>query len=75
MKWIHKNAIATIALSAFLTLTVMVVLQARVIEDQETLIHSLFSDSLELNARKVPDIQVNQAKRPKNGSGQALPAN
>jgi hypothetical protein len=65
LSWISKNAVATIAIFAFLTLSVMVVYQARVIDGQRTLIRDLTGDSLELNARKVHDVQVKLAQRRK----------
>ncbi len=58
LRWIQKNALTTIALAAYIAMTSMLVFQQRVIDSQRTLIQQLFSDSLELTARKVHDFQM-----------------
>lgn len=62
MQWVRNNTLTTIALFAFLAMSAMLVEQARIITSQQTLIRLLFSDSQELNARKVHDLQVKRLK-------------
>jgi hypothetical protein len=62
LKWVRSNALTTIALFAFLAMSAMLVEQARIINSQQTLIRLLYSDSQELNARKVHDLQVKRLK-------------
>lgn len=61
-QWIHKNLITVIALFAYVVMAAMLVAQTQVIDNQRALIKLLYSDSLELNARKVHDIQMKHAK-------------
>jgi len=51
-----------ITLFAFLTLSAMLVEQSRIINSQQALIRLLYSDSQELNARKVHDLQIKRLK-------------
>jgi hypothetical protein len=62
IQWVRSNSLTTIAIFAFLVVSAMLVEQARIINSQQTLIRLLYSDSQELNARKVHDLQ---GKRPK----------
>jgi hypothetical protein len=48
--WVSQNRLVTILLFAYLLLSGLVVEQGRIIENQRTLIHELFGDSLALNA-------------------------
>ncbi len=48
--WILKNRLVTILLVAYFLVAGIVFEQGRVIENQRTLIHQLFSDSMELYA-------------------------
>jgi hypothetical protein len=60
--WVRSNTLTAIALFAFLAMSAMLVEQARIINSQQTLIRLLYSDSQELNARKVHDLQVKRLK-------------
>jgi uncharacterized coiled-coil protein SlyX len=62
IQWVRSNTLTTIALFAFLALSAMLVEQARIINSQQTLIRLLYSDSQELNARKVHDLQAKRLK-------------
>ena len=62
LQWVQKNSLVTVTLFAYAVMAVMLVAQARIIENQRTLIRQLYSDSLELNARKMHDVQVKNAK-------------
>ena len=62
LKWTQKNALLVIALVAYVAMTAMLVEQARIIDNQRDLIRLLYSDSQELNARKVHDFQVKHPK-------------
>ena len=48
--WVLKNRLVTILLVAYFVVAGIVFEQGRVIENQRTLIHQLFSDSMELHA-------------------------
>jgi hypothetical protein len=60
--WIRKNIIAVIALFAYVAMAFMMAEQTRIIDNQRALIRLLYKDSLELNARKVHDIQMKHVK-------------
>jgi uncharacterized coiled-coil protein SlyX len=60
--WVRSNSLTVVALFAFLVLSAMLVEQARIINSQQALIRLLYSDSQELNARKVHDLQVKRLK-------------
>jgi hypothetical protein len=62
IQWVRSNSLTTIALFAFLVVSAMLVEQARIINSQQTLIRLLYSDSQELNARKVHDLQGKRQK-------------
>jgi len=62
IQWVRSNSLTTIALFAFLVVSAMLVEQARIINSQQTLIRLLYSDSQELNARKVHDLQEKHLK-------------
>ena len=62
LPWIQKNFITVIALFAYVVMAAMLVEQTQVIDNQRALIKLLYNDSLELNARKVHDIQMKHAK-------------
>jgi hypothetical protein len=62
LKWTQKNGLLVIALFAYVAMTAMLVAQARIIDSQRDLIRLLYTDSQELNARKVHDIQVKRGK-------------
>jgi len=62
IQWVRSNTLTTIALFAFLVSSAMLVEQARIINSQQTLIRLLYSDSQELNARKVHDLQAKRLK-------------
>jgi uncharacterized coiled-coil protein SlyX len=62
IQWVRSNTLTTIALFAFLVLSAMLAEQARIINSQQTLIRLLYSDSQELNARKVHDLQAKRLK-------------
>jgi hypothetical protein len=59
LKWTQKNGLLVIALFAYVA---MLFAQARIIDSQRDLIRLLYTDSQELNARKVHDIQVKRGK-------------
>jgi hypothetical protein len=58
----RNNTLTAIALFAFAITSAMLVAQARIIDSQRDLIRLLYSDSQELNARKVHDIQAKHGK-------------
>lgn len=58
MKWLHKNLVTAVALFAYLMMSLMLIAQARVIDNQRTLIRQLFSDNVELTARKLQDLKT-----------------
>jgi hypothetical protein len=60
LQWINKNVVAVVALFAYLMMTLMLLGQARIIDNQRTLIRQLFSDSQELSARKIQEIKAAQ---------------
>jgi hypothetical protein len=62
LQWTRKNALLVIALFAYVAMTAMLVEQARIIDNQRDLIRLLYSDSQELNARKVHEFQVKHPK-------------
>jgi hypothetical protein len=62
LKWTQKNGLLVIALFAYVAMTAMLVAQARIIDSQRDLIRLLYTDSQELNARKVHEIQVKRGK-------------
>jgi uncharacterized coiled-coil protein SlyX len=62
INWVRSNSLTVVALFAFLVLSAMLVEQARIINSQQALIRLLYSDSQELNARKVHDLQVKRLK-------------
>ncbi len=62
LKWVKNNALAAIALFAFVITSAMLVAQAQIITSQRELIRQLYGDSQELNARKVHDILAKHAK-------------
>jgi hypothetical protein len=64
--WIRDHAITTALLLAYTVMSLLIVEQGRIIANQRTLIHQLFSDSLELNAKKVHDLRsLNDHARPR----------
>jgi len=62
LKWVRNNTLTTIVLVAFLAMSAMLVEQARIIDSQKTLIRLLYSDSQELSARKMHDLQAKRLK-------------
>ena len=54
---IRRHSLAIILSVAFLFMSYLCFQQGRTIASQQTLIHALFQDSLELNAIKVKHIQ------------------
>ena len=60
--WIRRNFVTAIALFAYMAMAFMMVEQTRIIDNQRALIRLLYKDSLELNARKVHDIQMKRTK-------------
>lgn len=50
---IRRNAVAAILIISYLFMALLVIEQGRVIESQKTLIHTLFSDTMELSAAKM----------------------
>ncbi len=54
---IRRHSVAIVLSVAFLFMSYLCVQQGRTIASQQTLIRSLFQDSLELNAIKVKHIQ------------------
>ncbi len=55
--WFRRNTITIIALFAYFMMSLMIVMQSRIIDNQRTLIQQLFGDSLELTAIKVHQIE------------------
>lgn len=56
-RWLRVHWLAVVMLAAYLMLSLLVIEQARVIDSQRTLIHALFSDSLQLNRMQVREHQ------------------
>jgi hypothetical protein len=56
--WIREHAITTALLLAYSIMSLCIFEQGRIIENQRTLIHQLFSDSLELNAKKMQELRA-----------------
>ena len=56
LHWIRDHAITTTLLLAYTVMSLLIVEQGRIIDNQRTLIRQLFSDSLELNAKKIHDL-------------------
>lgn len=56
-KGIRRHSLTIVLSVAFLFMSYLCVQQGRTIASQQTLIHALFQDSLELNAIKVRHIQ------------------
>lgn len=54
---IRRHTVAIVLCVAFLFMSYLCIQQGRTIASQQTLIHALFQDSLELNAIKVKHIQ------------------
>lgn len=63
MRWdqLRRHAVVFVLCFAFAFMSMLCAQQARTINSQRTLIHSLFQDSLELNALKVNRIQKQHA--------------
>lgn len=59
--WITQNRLTTILLVAYLLLSGLVFEQGRIIENQRTLIHQLFGDSLALNAVRTRGLANHRA--------------
>jgi hypothetical protein len=57
LHWISEHAITTVLLLAYAVMSLLIVEQDRIIANQRTLIRQLFSDSLELNAKKMHDLR------------------
>ncbi len=59
--WITQNRLVTILFVAYLFLSGLVIEQGRIIENQRTLIHQLFGDSLALNAVRTRALNSHRA--------------
>ena len=59
--WITQNRLVTILLVAYILLSGLVIEQGRIIENQRTLIHQLFGDSLALNAVRTKGLPNHRA--------------
>lgn len=57
IRWIHRNLVAFIALTAFIAMASILVQQNQVVENQRVLIRQLCSDNAELAARKLSALQ------------------
>ncbi len=55
--YLRRHALSIVLSVAFILMSYLCVQQGRTIASQQTLIHALFQDSLELNAIKVKHIQ------------------
>jgi hypothetical protein len=60
--YFRRQAVVVVLCFAFVFMSFLCAQQARTISSQRTLIHSLFHDSLELNAIKAQNIQKRQAE-------------
>jgi hypothetical protein len=58
LHWIRDHAITTALLLAYTVMSLLIFEQGRIIDNQRTLIRQLFSDSLELNAKKMQDLRA-----------------
>lgn len=63
IRWLQRHSLLVITLFAYCAMTTMLLYQERVIDTQRTLIRQLFSDNMELTARKIHDIQNTQNKK------------
>jgi hypothetical protein len=57
LHWICNHAVTTVLLLAYTVMSLLIVEQGRIIANQRTLIRQLFTDSLELNAKKMHDLR------------------
>jgi hypothetical protein len=57
LHWIRDHAVTTVLLLAYTVMSLLIVEQGRIIANQSSLIRQLFSDSLELNAKKMHDLR------------------
>ncbi len=51
--WLQRNALVIILLFSYVLMSLLVLEQRRTITTQQTLIHQLFQDSVQLNALRV----------------------
>ena len=56
-RWVRNHAVTTALLLAYTVMSLVIVEQGRIIDNQRSLIHQLFSDSLELNAMKIHELR------------------
>lgn len=55
LTWIRRHLVTTILAVAYIAMSMLIFEQGRVIDNQRVLIRQLFSDSLELSARKMQE--------------------
>ena len=57
LNWIRGHAITTALLLAYTIMSLVIVEQGRIIDNQRSLIRQLFSDSLELSVLKTQELR------------------
>jgi hypothetical protein len=57
LRWVREHAITTALLLAYTVMSLVIVEQGRIIDNQRSLIRQLFSDSLELSVLKTQELR------------------